>query len=41
VARMGNLREGDHLEDLNVDIRIMIKSVLSNSMGRHGLDSSG
>ena len=41
VAHMGNLREGDHLEDLNVDIRIMIKSVLSNTMGRHELDSSG
>ena len=33
----GNLRETDHLEDLGVDVRIILKWFLKNSVRVHGL----
>jgi hypothetical protein len=34
----GNVREGDHLEDLVVYGRIILKYVLKKQSGRRGLD---
>jgi hypothetical protein len=34
----GNLRERDHLEDLGIDERIILKSILKEAGWRHGLD---
>jgi len=33
-------REGDHLEDLGVDSKGIIKWIFQNGLGRYGLDSS-
>jgi hypothetical protein len=38
---VGNLREGDHLEDPGIDGRIILKCVLANWVGGHRLDRSG
>jgi len=36
-----DLREGDHLEDLAVDGRIILKWTLRSGMRKRGLDCSG
>jgi len=33
----GTLKERDHLYDLGVDGRIILKQIFRNGMGRHGL----
>jgi hypothetical protein len=33
--------EGDHLEDLGIDRRIILEWILENGIGRCGLDSHG
>ena len=38
--RCGNLREGDHFEDLGVFGRMILKLAVRSGMG-HGLDQSG
>jgi hypothetical protein len=38
--RWGNRRERDHLEDVGVDGRVMLKWML-NRLGGHGLNSCG
>ena len=39
---LGDLREGDHFEDLVVDWRIIFKRIFTiTGMGRHGLECSG
>jgi hypothetical protein len=35
---VGNLREGDHLEDPDIDGRTMLKWILEKWDGGHGLD---
>jgi len=37
----GNLKEGDHLEYLDIDGRIILNGSSICEMGRHGLDCSG
>jgi hypothetical protein len=37
----GNPREGDHLKDIGVDGRIILKWILEKWDGWHGLDRSG
>jgi len=34
----GDPREGNDLEDLSVDGRIILKWILESGMGKHGLD---
>jgi hypothetical protein len=34
----GNLRERDHLEDLDVDGKIILRWIFKKWVGRHGLD---
>jgi hypothetical protein len=34
----GNLREGDHLEDLGVDEKMILKWIVKKWGGGHGLD---
>jgi hypothetical protein len=34
----GNLREGDHLEDAGVDLKIILRWIFRKSNGGHGLD---
>ena len=34
----GDLMERDHLEDLGVDERIILRRIFKNAMGRRGLD---
>ena len=36
-----NLKEGDHLQRLGIDGRIVFKQILKNKMGGRGQDSSG
>jgi len=35
------LKDGEHLEDLGIDVGVILRFILNNSMGRHELDSSG
>jgi len=37
----GNLRERDHLEDLGIDGRIILKRIFKKWDGEHGMDCSG
>jgi len=39
--RCGNLRESDHLEDLNVDGKIIVKCLFKKWKGLHRPDYSG
>jgi len=36
-----NLREGDHLEDPGIDVRIILRWIFRTWIGGHGLDPSG
>jgi hypothetical protein len=38
--RCGNLKEGDHLEGLDIDGRVLLKWILKKYEGWHGLDLS-
>jgi hypothetical protein len=35
------MKERDHLEDMGVDWRVILKWMLETLDGRHGVDSSG
>jgi len=37
----GNLKERDHLEDLGIDVRIILRWIYSKWDGGHGLERSG
>jgi len=37
----GDLKERDHLENLRVDARIILKGIFKKWAGGHGLDYSG
>ena len=34
----GSLREGDHLEDSGVDVKIILNWIFKKWYGRHGMD---
>jgi len=35
---VGNIRDGDHLEDIRVNVRIILKMILKKRIGGSGLD---